>query len=115
MATTRRTDEPEPRHARPATTPEARENQLISLAYDLAEKRLRSGEATSQEVSHFLKMGSIREKKERERLDHENDLLQAKREMMESQKRIEETYANALAAMRSYSGAEPLERDDYDD
>lgn len=102
------------RKHRPATTDEGREAQLISLAYDLAEKQFRGGTASSQVTTHFLKMGSSREKLEQERLQHENLLLSAKREQIASGKRIEELYENALNAMRTYSGREP-ERDFYDD
>ena len=93
-----------PSRRRPATTPEARENQLISLAVDLAERQLRDGTASSQVLSHYLKLGSSREKLEQERLRGENKLLVAKAEAMESAKRVEELYGQALNAMRSYSG-----------
>lgn len=93
-----------PPRRRPATTPEARENQLVSMAFDLAEKQLRDGTASSQVVTHYLKLGSSREKLEQERLRGENHLLKAKAEAMESQKRVEELYGKALDAMRSYAG-----------
>lgn len=93
-----------PPKMRPALTPEAREGQLISLATDLVEQRLRDGTATSQEVVHFLKLGSMRERLERERLENENILLRAKTEALESQAKVEELYANAIKAMQRYSG-----------
>lgn len=99
----------------PATTPEARENQMIALAMDTVEERLRNGTATSQEVTHFLKLGTSREKLEQERLKRENELLAAKAEQLASQKKIEELYAEALGAMRSYQGQEPLEIENYDE
>lgn len=111
-------EEPETpaRRRRPAATPEARENQLIALAYDLVEKRLIAGTASSQEVSHWLKMGSSREKLEQERLRNENQLTQAKIEAMAAHARIEEMYGRALEAMKSYSGQAPREiGSDYDD
>lgn len=89
---------------RPATTPEARENQLISAAVELAEKQLLDGTASSQVITHYLKLGSSREKLEQERLRHENELMSAKAEMLASQKRVEDLYARALDAMRSYAG-----------
>lgn len=89
----------------PALTPEARENQLISLAVDLAEKQLIEGTASAQVITHYLKLGSTRERLEKEKLAKENELLQAKREALESAKRVEELYANALEAMRNYSGS----------
>lgn len=100
------------RRMRPATTDEGREGQLISLAYDLAEKQFRDGTASSQVTTHFLKAGSRREKLEQRRLENENLLLSAKIEQIHSQKRIEEMYENALNAMRRYSG-EP-EEEPYD-
>jgi hypothetical protein len=112
MANRKRT-EPEPRARRPpATTPEGRENQLISAAVDLAEKQLSEGTASSQIISHYLKLGSTREKLEQERLERENELLQAKIEAMASVKRVEELYETALNAMRSYAGQETRELSD---
>jgi hypothetical protein len=102
MAASRK-DEPKRRRA-PATTPEARENQMISLAVDLAERQLLEGTASSQVISHFLKLGSTRERLEKERLEKENELLTAKTDAIKSQKDQEKLYKNALNAMRSYSG-----------
>lgn len=92
------------KRSRPALTPEARENQLISLAVDLAEQQLRDGTASSQVISHYLKLGSTRASLEKEKLERENELLRAKTENLESAKRVEELYKNALNAMRRYSG-----------
>lgn len=89
-----------------ARTPEAREQELAAAAYDLAEEQIHSGSASSQVVTHFLKMGSTRERLEQQRISHENELLQVKREAIESQARVEELYMSALNAMRSYSGSE---------
>jgi hypothetical protein len=98
-------DDEQPRRRRPpATTPEARENQMISLAVDLAEKQLLKGTASSQVISHYLKLGSTREQLEKERLRRENELLKAKTEAAQSSKKTEELYKNALDAMRAYSG-----------
>lgn len=102
-----------PKH-RPATTPEGRENQLISLAMDLAEKWLRNGTAPAQVVTHFLKLGSTRDELEKQKLLRENLLLSAKVEQIASGKKIEELYAAALKAMREYSGKES-ESESYDD
>ena len=93
----------------PATTPEGRENQMVSLAVDLAEKQLIDGTATSQVISHYLKLGSSREKLEQERLMRENELLQAKSDAIASAQRVEELYITALDAMRAYAGRESLE------
>ena len=89
---------------RPALTPEARENQLISLAVDLAERQLLEGTASSQVITHYLKLGSTKERLEKEKLIEENKLLRAKTENFQSMKRVEELYAEALNAMRNYSG-----------
>lgn len=93
-----------PRKRRPATTPEARENQLISMAYDLVEQRLLDGTATSQETVHFLRLGSTKERIEKEILERQKELITAKTEALQSAKHVEELYANALDAMRKYSG-----------
>ena len=89
---------------RPALTPEARENQMIALAVDLVEQRLLDGTASSQETTHFLKLGSMKNRLEMEKLKEENKLLQAKTESIQSAKRIEELYTEAINAMRRYSG-----------
>lgn len=107
MARTRKvqgesTVEPTKRRAKPALTPEGREKQLIGLAYDLVEKRLREGTATSQETVHFLRLGSPTIKLEQEILEKKKDKLVAEVEAIHSQQRIEELYADAINAMRSY-------------
>ena len=91
---------------RPALTPEARENQLIALAVDLVEQRLLDGTASSQETTHFLKLGSMRNRLEMEKLGEENRLLKAKTESIQSQKKSEELFHEAMNAFRSYSGKE---------
>ena len=92
------------RKLRPALTPEARENQLISLAVDLAERHLQEGTASSQVITHYLKLGSTKERIEKEILEKKKDLISAKTEAMKSAKRVEELYADAINAMRMYSG-----------
>lgn len=98
---------------RPAISPEARENQLIALAVDLVEQRLRDGTASSQETTHFLKQATAKAKLERDILEKQKELITAKTEALQSQKRIEELYANALKAMRSYNGQMGEEDDEY--
>lgn len=102
------------RSRKPATSPEARENQLVSLAIDLAEQQLNDGSASAQVISHYLKLGSTREQLEQERLRRDNDLLQAKVEAMASAKRVEELYEGALNAMREYSGQESVYEEEAD-
>jgi len=87
-----------------AKTPESRENQLISLAIDLAETQLEEGTASSQVITHFLKLGSTREDLEKEKLKQENELLKAKAESLTGAKALEKLYQDALEAMRSYNG-----------
>lgn len=104
-----------PRKYRPATTPEAREAQCISLAYDLVEQRLRDGTASSQETTHFLKLATEKAKLELEGIREENRLRRAKTENLQSAKNIETLYADAIKAMRNYSGnGDPEEYSDYD-
>lgn len=98
---------------RPALNPESREQQLVSYAVDLAEQQLRDGTASSQVITHYLKLGSSLAKLERERLAEENKLLRAKTAALEDQKALKDMYAEALNAMRRYSGqGDP---DDVDD
>lgn len=99
---------------RPATSEEGRESQLVSLAIDLAERQLAEGTASSQVMTHYLKLGSTRERLEQERLQNENELLRSKVDALKSAKRVEELYAEALHAMRTYSGQE-TEEIEYDD
>lgn len=93
-----------PKKMRPALTPEAREKQLISLAVDLAEKQLREGTASSQVITHYLKLGSTKEKLEKEILEKQKELITAKTQSYQSADEMKELYANALAAMKQYSG-----------
>lgn len=104
---------PNRKPSRPATTPDGREQQLVSLAYDLAEKQLRDGTASSQVVTHLLKASSARERLEQERLKNENLLVSAKIEQMASSARMETLYVKAIDAFRSYAGQEVDE--DYED
>lgn len=115
----KRSDGVEPR-GRPAMTPEQREDELINLAIDLAEQQLRDGTASTQVIVHYLKLGSTRGMLEQEMLEHQTKLVQAKTESLQSSKRIEELYTNALDAMKVYGGysngdadeSEELFRDD---
>ncbi|QXO14616.1 hypothetical protein SEA_BURLEY_11 [Gordonia phage Burley] len=116
MARRKSTEESTPTRRRPAKTPESRENQLIAAAVDLAEKQIREGTVSSQVLTHYLKLGSSREKLEQERLRNENHVLKAKAEAMASAKKVEELYGMALNAMRSYAGQDPVSLgDDFDD
>ena len=90
---------------RKAITTDARENQLINLAVDLAEKQLMEGTASAQVITHYLKLATTKERLEREILEKQRDLLTAKTEVIRSDRRSEELYAEALEAMRRYQGA----------
>jgi len=89
---------------RPPTTDEGRENRLISLAIDLAEKQLENGTASSQVITTLLKLATGREKLERAKLENENLVLSAKVDHMASTRRIEQLYEEAMEAMKTYSG-----------
>lgn len=103
------------RKMRPAITPEAREQQLISLAVDLVEKRLIEGTASSQETTHFLKLATSKYKADLEKTKKELELTVAKTEAMKSQIRSEEMFAEAVKAFRGYSGqGRGDEEDEYD-
>ena len=88
----------------PVLTPEAREQQMVSLAIDLAEKQLREGTASSQVITHYLKLGSSKEKLEKEILQEQKKLVVAKTSAIEAQERVETLYADAIKAMRTYTG-----------
>ena len=114
MAKVKKTDSSgSSRKIRPALTPEARENQMISLAVDLAEKQLMEGTASSQVITHYLKLGSTKERLEKEKLAEENKLLKARTDALQSAKRVEELYADAISAMKKYSGHGHGDEDEY--
>lgn len=92
------------RKRRPASSPEEREKQMIAMAMDLAEEQLRNGTASTQVITHFLKLGSSREDLEQDMLKKKTKLVGAQTESLESMQRVEELYSNAIKAMRRYSG-----------
>jgi hypothetical protein len=99
------------RRSPPARNPENRENQLIDLAYDLAEERLLDKTASAQEIVHFLKLGTARAQLEKKKLEAETLLLESKKEAVDSSKRSDAKYQEALAAFRVYNGLSPEEDD----
>lgn len=107
------TSESKSNKIRPALTPEARENQLIYLATELAEQQLRDGTASSQVITHYLKLGSSKEKLEKEILERQKELITAKTETLQSARRIEELYSDAISAMRSYGGMSDTNEDEH--
>lgn len=105
---------PERRQMRPAISPEARENQLIALAIDVAEEQLRNGTASSQVITHYLKLGTMREKYELERLKEENKLIRAKTKAYENAEDVKLMYEEAIKAFREYGGGGVSEDDEED-
>ena len=108
---------PNDKPMRPALTPEARENQLISLAVDLVEQRLRDGTASAQETTHFLKLASRKAKLENERAEAELELMRAKTQAIHDQADMKVLYKDAIEAMKRYSGhgSRVEEEDEYDE
>ena len=106
MARTSKNNSPSDRKkkVRPALTPEARENQMISLAVDLVEQRLIAGTASAQETTHFLKLASTKAKLEKDILEKQKELITAKTEALRAEKHREELFVEAIAAMKKYSG-----------
>lgn len=109
-AVSREPSETRKRH-RPATTPEDREDQLIAMAYNAVEERIMNGTASSQELVHFLRLGSTKERIEKEILERQKDLITAKTDMLQSAKKVEEMYENAIRAMSLYAGENQNESD----
>lgn len=101
-----------PRKTRAATTPEAREDQLVSLAVDLIEQRLRDGTASSQETTTLLKLASRKSRLELEMLEQQVELTKAKTENLKAQQHMDEMYIRAVNAMKSYSGMDEEETGD---
>ena len=99
----------------PVDSPEARENELIAAAVNLAEKQLLDGTASPSVITHYLKLASSRERLQKEKLERENAVLKAKAEAYESNKRTEELYSKAIEAMRSYSGMVTTTEDDEEE
>ena len=99
----------------PTLSPEAYENRLISKAYKSVEQRIDNGEATAQELVHFLRLGSTKEQLELEKLKKENELLRVKADAIQSQKEVKELYTEAIDAFRKYSGLPSMKDGDPDD
>jgi CBS domain containing-hemolysin-like protein len=110
----RKTSESQEKRSRPATTPEGEESRMINRAMRLAERQIEEGTASAQVITHFLKLGTSRERLEQERLSRENELLKARAEAMASAKEVAVLYEDALKAMRTYSGQDPFEYSDVE-
>lgn len=107
--------QPTANRMRPALTPEARENQMIALAIDLAEKQLMEGTASSQVITHYLKLGSTKERLEKEMMEKQKELIEAKTKNLQSAERIEALYTEAMNAMREYNGSNVQTEEPEDD
>lgn len=115
MKTTESSPVSNKRRRRRAMSPEEREAQLISLTMDTVEERIRTGKASSQELVHFLRAGSNKERYEKEKLALELELVKAKTENLRMQQKNDEMYAEALRAFKRYSGADSDEEEDDED
>lgn len=98
----------------PVLSAEAYENRLINKAYKSVEQRIDNGEATAQELVHFLRLGSTKEQLELEKLKKENELLRVKADAIQSQKEVKELYTEAINAFRRYSGLQPVKEESDD-
>lgn len=102
------------RKPRTDTSPQSRENEMIALAMDRVEERMRNGQASSAEYVHFLRLGTERAKLEREKLEYENKLIAAKTESIQQQGELKELFENAINAIHRYQGNPIDEDDDYE-
>ena len=108
--TTKDVEVSEPKVERlPAKSAQAREDQLIAMAYNRVEERIRNNEATGPELVHFLKLGSTKGRLEKDILEKERELVTAKTEALRAQRQVEELYAQAIEAMKSYGGGNNAE------
>lgn len=89
---------------RPTLSTEAREQRMISLAVGLAEKQLMDGTASSQVITHYLKLATDKARLENEKLREENKLLRAKTESIQNEQKREELYEEVIKVMKTYSG-----------
>lgn len=107
----RASDSKPTKRIRPALTPEAEETQMISLAFGLAKQQLLDGTASSQVITHFLKLGTEKAKLEKEKIIRENKLLDVKASAIENTQRTDELFEKAIEAMKRYNGQS--DDDDY--
>ena len=109
-------NKPKPnRNRRPTLSPEARENRCVSMAYDMAEEQLENRTASSQVITHFLKLGTAKAQLELVREQKEIELIKAKADALSSAKRLEGLFDDALNAFKVYSGQGNISRNEDDD
>lgn len=82
------------------------------MAHDVAEQQMLEGTASAMVITHYLKLGTEKQKLETEKLRAEISLAQTRMETMESSKNVEELYESALKAMREYQGQETYDEED---
>lgn len=104
-----------PKNRRPASSPKAWEDRVLTLAMDVVEEQLRNRTISSAVLAAIIRRASTRERLEEEILEKQKELITAKTESLQSAKRMEELYAEALAAMRRYSGQDEPNEDEYED
>lgn len=97
---------PAPRKRPPAGNPEERTQQLVSDAYDLAEKQIADGTASAAVLVHFLKMGTAREQAELARIKSASELDHAKLEQANQGNAAEKLLEQAMRAFTGYKGEE---------
>jgi len=102
MARVINANEPAPKKRAPATSPEQRNNQLISMSFDAAEEMISSGKATSQLLVHFLKQGTARDELEKSKLELESQLLRARTDSIAASEDLRQLHMDAIAAMTEY-------------
>lgn len=108
-------DQPKTIRRPPAVDPEEREKQMISLAMDVAEKQLRNGTASSQVITHFLKLATVRSQLELEKTKKETAQIEAKTQALKKESELEELYIGAMDAMRAYGGSINHDGDEDDE
>lgn len=102
-----------PKKQEPAKTVEGRENQLINLAVNLAEEKLKNGTASSQIICTLLNLATTKARLELEKIRSDVQVAEARVKQIQDQETSKDLYAQALQAFRSYQGASMEE--DYED
>lgn len=87
---------------RPVLDPESRENQMVGLAVDLAEKQLIDGTASAAVITHYLRLGTEKAKLDRLKLEKEVALISAKAASIEASHDNESLAKQVMESMKSY-------------
>lgn len=99
----------------PARTAKGRENQLINLAVDLAEQKLKDGTASSQIITTLLNLATTRAQLENEKLKSDLRVAEAKIKNLQSQDTSSSLYEAAISAFKKYAGDRDEIDEEYDD